>query len=463
MTSISLLRSRRKLAVVALCALPAVTNAASTLQPADFATGRVLQLEGNQPFYRITLPIELYTGTAYPDLRDLRIFNGKGEALPHAFVRPAMGKEAARSVVLQSFRLSANASTSETPAIELQAPGLRLHVERTGGKGIAAEYLLTTQSANAAKDASPPAISSLHLDWETGGSWQQRVQVEGSHDLKHWSSVAQAQPLMDLQNGAQRFVQSDVPFDYPQEYRYWRLRFDQGDAPTLRTVSAQLATERTPAPPVSVAATQINSGKDGESSAYYQLPAAVRFNALRILPQQPNSVLPMRIETRAGDKSNWQAWANTVAYRLASPQGERQSGATQGPEVVARELRLVAAGPGWGGLAPTVQAERDAIEVIFNARGSGPWLLAWGSRAADDASLPLDTLQTGIKAEAIDNIPLAGIGAEEALGGAERLTALAPAERQQRWRTVLVWVALVAGAAALVRLAFSIWKQTRSV
>ncbi|GAA5169599.1 DUF3999 family protein [Viridibacterium curvum] len=451
--------ARHAAALLALSLLPVLTHAATALQPADFATGRVLRVEGNAPFYRITLPPDLYTSTAYPDLRDLRVFNGQAEALPFALVQPPGRESAARSISLRSFKLVSQPAQSDTPRVELVTPGVRLQVAQAGSKTTAAEYLLT---AHITKDGPPPSLTSLHLEWEASGNWQQRVSVEGSHDLKYWTPVAQDQPVMDLQNGSQRFVQADIPFGYAADFPYWRLRFDQGEAPGLREVTAQLATERTPAPPVSIAASPLRGGQNGDGSALYQLPAAVQFSALRILPMEPNSVLPLRIETRADEKSAWLPWASSVAYRLAGPQGERRSAAIQGPTVVARELRLVPVGPGWGSLAPAVQAERSALELVFNARGSGPWLLAWGSRAATDASLPLDTLQTGKKADDIDTLPHAIIGATETLGGAERLTAPAPAEKQQRWRTALVWVALIAGAAALARLAFSVWKQTRA-
>lgn len=444
--------------LLALTLLPALALAAA-LQPADFATGRVLHVEGNAPFYRVTPPSDLYTSTAYPDLRDLRVFNGLGEALPFALVQPPGTPRLAQNVSLRSFKLVSHPAQSDTPGIELIAPGVRLQVAQAGSKTTAAEYLLT---AHISKDRPAPSLIGLHLEWEAGGNWQQRVRVEGSHDLKYWTPVAQDHPIMDLQNGAQRFVQADIAFGYAADFPYWRLRFDQGEAPSLREVSAQLATERTPAPPVSIAARLIRSGQNSDGSALYELPAAVKISALRILPMQPNSVLPMRIETRADEKSTWQPWASTVAYRLASAQGERQSAPAQGPAVVARELRLIPVGPGWGGLAPTVQAEREALELVFNARGSGPWLLAWGSRAATDASLPLDTLQTGKQADDIDALPQAFVGTVETLGGAERLTSLAPAEKAQRWRTTLLWVALIAGAAALARLAFSVWKQSRS-
>lgn len=450
-----------RICLALLVTLPAQADTPLPLQPGDFASGRQLQVTGRDPFYRLNLPAEIYSGTAWPDLRDVRVFNSAGEALPHTLLRPAASASPIKRITLQGFRVNDAASTAGsdgTPKIELLAPGVSLRVEpAASNKSAAAEYLLTS---SADENTYPPDIQTLHLDWEpAAGNWQLLAQVDGSMNLRSWVPVLQSQPVMDLQNGAQRFEQKDIAFNTPQNYRYWRLRFSGGTAPALRSITASLASEHTPAPPVTITATLQSSGADG---AVFTLPAPQLLNAVRVEPRLINSVLPMRIEYRADSKAPWQQWADTVAYRLASPQGERLSSSIKrSSDVLVSELRLVPTGPGWGAQTPELIAEREARILVFNARGSGPWLLAWGSRAAQEQSVDFQTLQTSYRADEVDAIAPAEPGVAQTLGGPERLTALAPAERQKRWQTMLVWAALIAGAAALGWLALRVWKETQ--
>lgn len=46
--------------------------------PRDYATGVMLETLGTSPWYRVSLPQAVYLGTAWPDLRDVRVFNHAG-------------------------------------------------------------------------------------------------------------------------------------------------------------------------------------------------------------------------------------------------------------------------------------------------------------------------------------------------------------------------------------------------
>ena len=440
----------------------ATTPASPKLQPEDFATGSRLQVQGKgqEPFYRIILPPEVYTGTAYPDLRDLRVFNGDGEVVPYALISPAIDKAPLRRVVLQSFQLTDKSDDNGSPRIEVQTQGLTVHIAGEHKSVRRAEYLLSLPQTNG---GDRPNVKALHLDWAAKtGNWQQRVTVEGSDDLRKWSTILVDQPLMDLKNGTQRLVQKDIEFSERQFWRYWRLSFGEienaGAAPELRSVEASLDDHRPSPSYEKINATLLGADEHGAS---YTLPSPQWISRLRILPQQANSVLPIRIEYRLDSKDKWLAWGDTVAYRLSSPQGERLSPPARNTgDVLARELRLTPIGPGWGAQAPQLVAERETRHVVFNARGGGPWLLAWGSRVADDASLPLETLIQQNREEAAFFL-IAEAEPAQALGGTERLTALSPAERRQNQHAWLVWIGLIAGALALAALALRVWKETR--
>jgi hypothetical protein len=67
-----------------VCLLCLVTATAAAEAPDDYAY--VVPIEGvtGDALYRVPVPRVVHEATAFPDLRDLRVFNGVGEVVPHA-------------------------------------------------------------------------------------------------------------------------------------------------------------------------------------------------------------------------------------------------------------------------------------------------------------------------------------------------------------------------------------------
>ena len=53
----------------------------------DFAYGRTVEAPTGSVAYRITLQEDIYRGLARNDLGDIRVFNAKGEIVPHELSR----------------------------------------------------------------------------------------------------------------------------------------------------------------------------------------------------------------------------------------------------------------------------------------------------------------------------------------------------------------------------------------
>jgi hypothetical protein len=148
-------------------------------------------------------------------------------------------------------------------------------------------------------------------------------------------------------------------------------------------------------------------------------------------------------------------------YRLRTPNDEDRSPSIDAHGTLVGQVRLLPAGVSFGSAIPSVEIERDPLTIVVNARGTGPFLLAWGSRAADaDTSLPVASLIPGYTDQTPFALTIAAPAARRELGGPSRLTDLAPADRAERWQTALVWVFLVAGVLALALLA---WKVAKGV
>jgi hypothetical protein len=83
-------------------------------------------------------------------------------------------------------------------------------------------------------------------------------------------------------------------------------------------------------------------------------------------------------------------------------------------------------------------------EVVFVARGTGPFYVAYGSAAAESAAVSLAVLPKNVL------IASASLSDPELLGGDVRLK---PPPAPYAWKTALLWVILVAGAALLAWMA----------
>lgn len=455
----------RHCACLIAAALILPVQAADTLRPADFAQGVSLRTAGQEAFYRIDLPAAVYSSTAWPDMRDVRVFNAKGESLPYSLLRTrdagGLGMSPPARIALRSFRLSGDPRKEGSAAIRIDQSPQRLSIQlsETATSTGAAEYLLSAPEAN-----TNLPLRNLHLRWaDAPANWQVRASVEGSRDLLEWETLASNHPVMDLRNGGERLVQADIPLGSDIEgvqFKYWRLRLTGADAPALTAIEASPGVIEPSTTPVSIDTT---ASVDKDGNALYALPRPLPVSALRILPAQTNAVLTLALEYRSNAKSPWIPLPGTVAYRLNGEAGEQRSAAVEiRDEPVMHEIRLRAIGAGWGAQAPSVTAERIPHTMIFNARDNGPYLLAWGSRAAaNPAALPLKSLVPGADAATPYGITYAALGPEEALGGEERMTSESPADRAQRWQSVLMWLALVAGALSLGVLAFRLWRESQ--
>ena len=432
-------------------------DGASTLGPDDFARGMEITPPPG-PFFRIDLPERVFSGTAWPDQRDLRVFNRAAEPVPFARVTPARGAGEVRLVPLRSFRLEQK-SPDGVPQIELGARERGVELRVTPGKSAQAgvEYVLAVSTP----DLDTP-IHRLLLEWEESETnWRQHVTVSVSSDLDSWSTVAFSRPLMDLKTAdGTRLQHREISVEppSPSSARYWRLQFGAGDAPTLTSVDGETRSAAPELPGVPLPTTPALA-RDG--AAVYELSAPQPLTRLRITPQDPNSVLPVIVESREQDADAWTMIARTVVYRLNAPGPEQISDPIIVNGRLVKAIRIRPLGTSWGRGMPILEVERDPLALVVNARGGGPFLLAWGSRAASDTAVPFAQLVPNLTSDRLAEIPSALPRGDRELGGDARLTAMSPAERAGRWQTTLVWLVLLGGAGALAVLAFRLWHEAR--
>ena len=149
---------------------------------------------------------------------------------------------------------------------------------------------------------------------------------------------------------------------------------------------------------------------------------------------------------RRRERSFWQSLAQTVVYRLNSPEGEIRS-----PEIVLNshsesQLRLAfdARGGGIGNVPPTLQVGFVPQQLVFLARGEGPFVLAWGAAKVENAALPVTTLVPGYGADKKLAASPATLQAGQSMTPAVATAAVATAsEIPQETRKALLWSCLL--------------------
>lgn len=432
-----------------------------TEKPQDFAFGIPLTTESNEPFFRIELPEAVYTESVWPDMRDVRVFNNQGQAVPFALTANVTTQNTSQTYPLHLFPLNEQRVTKQKrEVISLKsAEGVEITLPVDNSQQIGKTYLLEVPQ----HAGNYPNLTQLKLTWDRlPENWQARISVLYSNDLKGWSSRVDDVPLMDLVSGPDRLLLNTIDLNNDDGYanaRYLLLVFsDAKTAPDLKILSAQgiASSSYTEQQRISLS---LNQKAISANEAEYTWPNAQPLNNISIRPAQNNTVLPLEIDYRSTANDGWHPLIKQVVYSVNG----RIAEAIPLNGLLVQGIRLKGINQQWGDRLPEVTAERDRQTLVFNAQGSTPFLLAWGNKAAQPQAIALDTLIPAALRETLssDALPQAEFQSRVTLGGAERLSAVDATEEASMWKKVLLWLLLVVGAGALVLLTWKMWKEVQ--
>lgn len=433
-------------------------DAANDISPGDFAFAVPIEAIGTDALYRIVITPAVYKGATFTDLRDLRVFNGAGEIVPHAF-RP-LERVAARQpapLYLPIFALRGPSGTrADDLDIVVNTSNVKFSLRASSEKQINEEAVLLGYLVDVSSSNKP--FSTLLLDWEQSPrGYVGAVNVEASEDLKHWKRVASNAPLVRLAQGGQQLEQKSITLRRIHT-RYLRLTWPVGTKVVkLKSVLGQQADETTPRERTWK---ELSALPDADERGDYlaDLEGMFPIDRLQIRLPQDNAVAPLQIFSRIKPDDSWTREKRTVAYRL------RQNGQEiSNPEIVIAPrmrrywlLRVDQQGGGIGEGAIQVRAGWIAREIVFAARGTGPFMLAYGNGKALPSALAMQTLVPGWGSETALEISLATTGAMQILAGE------AAARQRIDMKKVALWAALLAGVAVLGFMAWRLSKQLQS-
>ncbi|WP_336221018.1 DUF3999 domain-containing protein [Citrobacter amalonaticus] len=442
---------------------PAFSNETQPESPQDYAYGLALDTTTPSQWYRVALPLAVYQQSTSPELHDVRVFNQMGDAVPFSLAVAARQQVAPETTPLRFFALDVSpvpaqrATDEDGDKILLRSKtGVEIVLEGEKAKSVGQHYLLTLPEGT----DNAISVSQLQLKWNTPqGPWQGKASVWYSEDMKRWYAFREEMPLMDVSSGGDRLKldRIDIGLTLSKDsIRYLLVVIDaKGASLPLTGVNAISA-------PAAQASEQIDLSGEGErlsaTEAQWRWSRPQPLSSLTI-QLDSDGVLPVEILWRGAEKDEWRPLKKTVLYQLEGKSSEPVS--LSGEQVEA--VKLSALNARLPETLPRVIGHRDRYDLVFNAQGKAPYLLAWGNGAATPASIALDMLIPADLRKIYDvtSLPDAGIQEAVKLGGDARLTATSVAEKESLTKTLLVWGVLSVGVLLLAGMAFRIWREVK--
>jgi hypothetical protein len=474
---------------------------------AQAATTAPIALQGAGPYHRLTLPLAIYGSAAYGDLRDLRVRNAAGHAVPYAWLRNEAATPRTASQDVPIFALPGSdggtASTDTSLAFTVRPDG---------------SLALDSKAAASQRKASGATQWFIDLSQVKGSLLQARFRMapeaqglfafrlEASDDLRQWRWVSGEEQLVRLTHGGQTIERLAVDLG-SLHTRFLRLRWSDPEHSALLTgVGIDSVQEVEPVAPLEWSG-PLKPERCATDYCDYLLPRGLPVQSLRIdladvntlaqvgisglsdpmpaaatpaqpVPRNPLYALrhPQRRPAPLPDRPDESPLVDAVVYRLAQVGGEARSPVLALDGAVYARLRLRTMGPVsvLGATPPTISVGAVPRTLVFLAQGGPPFSLAW--KAAPDtagtvegtvpgAPLALSTLIPGYAADK----PVVADGASVTLPTAAVTAAVAAAvqppiptadgrDPSRKW---WLWGALGVGLLLLAGMAWSLFASLR--
>ncbi|VVP52198.1 DUF3999 domain-containing protein [Pseudomonas fluorescens] len=430
-------------------------------QPADFTTQVPLSVSGEGPWYRLDLSLNVQLNARQTDLSDVRVFNAAGQVQAYALARESAQPRENRTLTdVKWFPLYNSAdSTEHAPSVRVQSSASGTLVEVPPSSQLeAGEEVLRGWLLDASGIKAP--LQQLVLDWSSERDGFQRFTIEASDDLQHWQSWGDGQ-VARLTFADERVEQHEVALP-GQSARYVRLLWrSPQSAPAL--TSAQLESARTRSLPLSLVWSQPLAGSSAKAGEYrWQLPMGLNVERVQVELSQPNTLAPVVLSGRRESSLPWQPLGSGLLYRLAQNGQDVVQNELQLSGQTVQQLMLVVdeRGGGLGAEAPTLKFAVRPTQLVFLARGPGPYTLALGNATVKAANLPLSTLIPDYSAQ-----KLATLGKATVEGGVLTLTSTVTttATAGTNWKKFGLWTMLLLSVLFLAAMAFSLLRKPLAI
>jgi hypothetical protein len=442
-------------------AFGATTAGADELIPTDFAYGQPVIAAEPATAYRMALPLEFYRSSVRTDLGDVRVFNARGEVVPYSLQRPNLATlQSLPAVELRLFPLTGEKSASAAAirvTIESGHGAVNVQAQSAPGRQAITGYILDARGVDR-------PIAALTLDWPVDAAeFAGRLRIEASDDLSSWNLVSSGAAIANLGTGPNRLIERRVEFA-PAHAKYWRLTWADRSAPfALSGAQGEPAQDRVE---LARATLMLSAPVDAKAPGEFAFDTAARLPVDRVAIELPetNTVVQAEILSRDQPAHAWRDVARRGFYRLTNANSEIASGWVPIATNTDRYwlVRIDRTGAGIGSGAPRLTLGWVPHELIFLARGAGPFQLAYGSISASSGSVAVDSILPGLTAGGDASyrvkVVAATLGPEGSLGGeARRLPPPPPIP----WKLIALWSSLALGVVVLAFMALRLSREAK--
>lgn len=436
-----------------------LASAARATEPNDFAYGMELKPQDEAPVQSLLLPPEVYRGMLEPDASDMQVFDANRTAVPFA-VRSLQGQ-------------SADTVEYSLPAFPLLAPAnasldeLALTVDRNDTGAIASIAVQTPAKESPvlrgylfdAEAAGASDKQSRHLEFkrtEETKSFITSVKIEQSDDLNRWQTVTYGQTVAYLQHRDRLLERLRIPL-FGRTDRYLRLTWQDG-APAPEFNSVVLTVQGPIATPEPDSFTVSGTAGDDTNTAFeFDLGGPIPVARLNLLSLNENTFAEIQWLSRSDEDSDWIKRVSGLVYAVEVEGVTLASEALSVRPTGDRYWRLEIDGKG-GGLGtayPVLEASWVPEQLLFVRRGPAPYTLAFGTARVEPESFDSEELLSVLPDPSALAEQSVTVGPRFDLGGA---SVLRPPPKE-RWKTILLWLALAGGVAFVAALGISLLGQ----
>ncbi len=399
---------------------------------------------------------------------DIGMFNGAGEAVPFSIVqaetgRALGGKNQLALIPITLQREGAKKSNlRDTVMAEIKLDGII--IERVRGQAALQATISSQAGKNIVIDSNsrvwhyavlgePEPVAYVTLDVaESVKDFAVALRIEGSDDLAKWALMAEGTIYRAQVGGSAR--QSLRLTADGQRARFVRVSA-QGDGALARSALEGVLVEHPLSAFASPETATIGASlRAGTVAGEWIADFGGRFPlfGLNVALPQSGAVANTQWSTRAAATEPWKSLTNELIYRTSHPNKvEMRSPEFVLANLAVREVRVQSEDLGAAGNGLTLTARYHPVEVLFAARGAGPFTFGVGLTATEIApqALPLTSFSTTWSQQTRAQIALAN--AEPLRANANVVAATAPFT----WRAPALWagggIAIFLATLTLVR------------
>ena len=438
--------------------------AAATVELDDFAYGRPLSLTAKGAVYRLELPQDVYVAVTRGDLGDIRIFNSAGTAVPHVLRRPPkLNEELVVHNALPIFPLyrqdASSGSEGLSVRVEKGLDGAIIDVQSEEAKG-GTKQELVGYIIDASKHEF--RIDELDIAWQSDKADNvATVSLASSHDLTHWTTIVPKATLALMQYSGHRISKTKIPL-HAQGGGYLRLSWPSTqNRITVEKITAIRKSKKLE--PVRAWATfssttAVKAPTRGAQAFEYDSAAHFPADRLRLHFDDRNTLAQARVYSRPDLDADWTFRQKDLIYDLRFEAEARIQNTLAFASTTNRYWRVeIEEGTGDGSADPP-KAELGWLphELVFVARGEGPFMLAYGSARLGEephAGRASDLLTAVMGSEEESLIKEAALLPRIVLGGPDLLVPELP---PPPWRKWILWGVLILGVGLVAWIALSL-------